>query len=124
MQDYLVKPVPDEDFYVVWSPVASGAAAHGSLEQLRTARPDMVTNELVAAADTRGTSAQEISGFADFAYGQEAFTFASHGGIDLVARKNLRAYLEAAERGEDSVAYVEHSMSDYAVGDDEDGQTS
>lgn len=107
---YLVKPSPDEDFYLVWDTDASAVAAHGSLADLRSERPDLITPEHTEAADARGTTAPEISGFADLAYGQDTLAVARPGGIDMVARKRIQAYLEAKDRGADTGLYAERSM--------------
>lgn len=110
MPTYLVKPSPDEDFYLVWDTDASAVAAHGPLAGLRAERPELTTSEHVDAADARGSTAPEISGFADLAYGQDTLAVARLGGIDMVARKKVRAYLEATDRGADTGLYVERSM--------------
>lgn len=84
MPSYVVKPVRDDDFYVIWSTIVDAPTAFGDRAEVAEMRD--VTEDRLQRADANGTSAfdADIFGYAD----QE---FLLHN-VDFKGWRNDRAY--------------------------------
>lgn len=102
MPSLVVKPEPDQDFYVVWSMGVDNVTYAGTREELQRgpAAADL-TDERFERADTYGTSARpdgEMAGC--YGWDHENFVVKNDGtrpGFWWLPRGRLRAYVEGDE---------------------------
>jgi len=106
---FIVKPIADEDFYVVWSTVVDAPTGCGSREELaRDLGPAKGAPERFDRADKFGTSMKDPEIARDcqwFGWHDKAFRLAEwpipnarrNEGIYQVPRENIRALCEQSE---------------------------
>lgn len=108
MPSFIVKPVADEDFYVVWSTIVDAPTAFGTLGELAAELgPKKGAPERFLRADEFGTSMQDPQIPRDrqwFGWHDKAFQLMEwpwpgrrHDGIYQVPRENVRALCEQNE---------------------------
>lgn len=109
MPTFIVKPKPDEDFYVAWSTVVDAPTAHGTRAELEACPWLDTSSGRFGRADERGTSMNDPILPAD----QQWFGWHTAewmirevvphraGGVWVVSRENLRSVCEGIDAGAD-----------------------
>ena len=109
MPTFIVKPKPDEDFYVAWSTIVDAPGAFGDREAIKRDIWAKATDERLDRADEYGTSMCDPDLPRDrqwFGWHDEEFMIREvvpdrDGGTWVAPRENLRAICEGIDAGQD-----------------------
>lgn len=96
MGNYLLKPDPDEDFYVEWTSYTDCPIAYGNKEEFQNYNPKVYTDKRFERTDRTGTSAY----LGDGSYETKELWMYEQGinGPWILPRKHLKAYaIEAVD---------------------------